>query len=79
MDLLEHKLTICHLSYSKKYNFHGDKKKKKPTSELLHEDTLLRLVKTKAHNVIIELLESALFSVGAYSLLSLNMHTPHKC
>ena len=55
-------------------------KRKKTTSEVLHEVTLLRLVKTKAHNVIrIELLESALFSVGAYSLLSLNMHTPHKC
>lgn len=32
---------------------------------------MLRLVKTKAHNVIrIELLKSALFSVGAHSLLS---------
>lgn len=55
-------------------------KRKNPTSEVLHEDTVLRLVKTKAHNVIrIELLESALLSVGAYSLLSLNMHTSHKC
>lgn len=53
--------------------------RKKPTSEVLHEDTLLRLVKTKAHNGIrIELLESALFSVGAYSVLSLSVHTPHK-
>lgn len=55
------------------------RKKKKTTSKHLHEDTLLRLVKTKAHNVIIELLEFALSSVGAYSLLSLNVHTPHKC
>lgn len=34
---------------------------------------------SEAHNVIIELLEFALSSVGAYSLLSLNVHTPHKC
>lgn len=60
----------------------GKKKTHTHTPELrtLTEDTLLRLVKTEAHNVVrIDLPESALFSVGAYSLLSLTMPTPHKC